>query len=402
MNDRSLRIWVGALLLALALPAVAQTINLATNVRGNLSVNNLNGGLGATSGAVWTGAGAWMPPSSLGYVVGPASATSGDVVLFDGITGKLVKDAGALSYGSLAAIGANTILGNNTAGSATPVAIPIGGCSSASSALIWTTSTGFGCNTSIIAATVTTNANLTGPVTSSGNATTITSTIAAGGPVGSATVAPIITYNAAGQLTAVSIATIAPTIGSVTGLGTGVATALGVNVGTAGAPIVNGGALGTPSGGTVTNLTGTAAINITGTVSGNTITTGTGTLTIVTGGQVLCYKSGTWTPGFSGYTIVGGSSGSTATYVRIGKKVEVGIDLIAGTSSISTAGSSWVTGAPYTITRPSALVGAANTGTGVSFGSGYANSGNGIFTPSWGATASVQINAVYETDDACS
>src|ERR1700677_938790 len=51
--------------------------------------------------------------------------------------------------------------------------------------------------------------------------------ITAGGPTGSATVAPIITYNAAGQLTAVSSATITPAIGSVTGLGSGVATALG-------------------------------------------------------------------------------------------------------------------------------------------------------------------------------
>lgn len=58
--------------------------------------------------------------------------------------------------------------------------------------------------------------------------------ITAGGPTGSATVAPIITYNAAGQLTAVSSATITPAIGSVTGLGTGVVTALGNAVGGAG------------------------------------------------------------------------------------------------------------------------------------------------------------------------
>jgi len=60
----------------------------------------------------------------------------------------------------------------------------------------------------------------------------------------------------------------------VSGLGTGVATALAVNVGTAGAPVVNGGALGTPSGGTVTNLTGTASININGTVGATTASTG--------------------------------------------------------------------------------------------------------------------------------
>lgn len=57
-------------------------------------------------------------------------------------------------------------------------------------------------------------------------------------------------------------------------VGTGVLTALGVNVGSAGAFVVNGGALGTPSSGTVTNLTGTASININGTVGATTPTTG--------------------------------------------------------------------------------------------------------------------------------
>jgi len=56
--------------------------------------------------------------------------------------------------------------------------------------------------------------------------------------------------------------------------GTGVVTALGVNTGSSGAFVVNGGALGTPSSGTVTNLTGTASININGTVGATTPTTG--------------------------------------------------------------------------------------------------------------------------------
>ena len=59
-----------------------------------------------------------------------------------------------------------------------------------------------------------------------------------------------------------------------TALGTGVQTAIGVNVGTAGAVVVNGGALGTPSSGTVTNLTGTASINVNGTVGATTANTG--------------------------------------------------------------------------------------------------------------------------------
>src|ERR1700689_2562375 len=61
--------------------------------------------------------------------------------------------------------------------------------------------------------------------------------ITAGGPTGSATVVPIITYNAAGQLTTVSSATITPAIGSVTGLGTGVATLLGGNSSGTGGPV---------------------------------------------------------------------------------------------------------------------------------------------------------------------
>lgn len=56
--------------------------------------------------------------------------------------------------------------------------------------------------------------------------------------------------------------------------GTGVVTALGVNVGSTGALITFNGALGTPSSGTVTNLTGTASININGTVGATTANTG--------------------------------------------------------------------------------------------------------------------------------
>lgn len=55
--------------------------------------------------------------------------------------------------------------------------------------------------------------------------------------------------------------------------GTGVQTALGVNIGSAGAPVLFNGALGTPSSGTVTNLTGTASININGTVGATTPST---------------------------------------------------------------------------------------------------------------------------------
>jgi hypothetical protein len=111
-------------------------------------------------------------------------------------------------------------------------------------------------------------------LTLTGTQFSITNTAVTAGSYGSATQVGTFTVNAQGQLTLAGNTTVTPAVGSITGLGTGVGTALTVNVGTAGAFVVNGGALGTPSSGTVTNLTGTASININGTVGATTPTTG--------------------------------------------------------------------------------------------------------------------------------
>lgn len=95
-----------------------------------------------------------------------------------------------------------------------------------------------------------------GNVTAAGTLATVNSNV---GTFGSATQGSVITVNGKGLITAASNVTITPAIGSITGLGTGVATALAVNIGSAGAPVLFNGAGGTPSSIVLTNATGTAA-----------------------------------------------------------------------------------------------------------------------------------------------
>lgn len=139
---------------------------------------------------------------------------------------------------------------------------------------------------------------------------TLAGVITAGGPTGSSTVIPVITYDAKGRLTAVTTATIAPTLGSLSGLGTGVATALAINVGTAGATVILNGALGTPASGVATNLTGIAAGLTAGSVTTNANLTGV--ITSSGNATVIASQTGTGTkfvvdtaPTIAGLTVTG-------------------------------------------------------------------------------------------------
>jgi hypothetical protein len=57
----------------------------------NLPVTKLNGGTGANSGSFWRGDGQWAPPAGGGDLVGPSLSVDGELPLYSGTTGKVLK-----------------------------------------------------------------------------------------------------------------------------------------------------------------------------------------------------------------------------------------------------------------------------------------------------------------------
>lgn len=164
------------------------------------------------------------------------------------------------------------------------------------------------------------------------------------GSFGSATQCTAVTVNAKGLITAASQTTCTPAVGSITGLGTGVATALGINIGSAGAFITFNGALGTPSSGVGTNLTSLNATNLaSGTVAAARMpaltgdcTTSVGTVATTCTGINGVNQNAAWTSYSPTITSGAGTitaSSATGRYKQIGKTVIVEVDV-----TITTAG----------------------------------------------------------------
>jgi hypothetical protein len=84
------------------------TVRLDADVANNLPVSRLNGGTGASAATYWRGDGLWVSPTGAGDVQGPGSAVDGEVTLFSGTTGKVLRTFGGAA--GFAKVGPGTAL----------------------------------------------------------------------------------------------------------------------------------------------------------------------------------------------------------------------------------------------------------------------------------------------------
>jgi len=199
---------------------------VVTNLTGTASIN-INGTVGASTAS--SGAFTTLTTSSVTNLAGLTASTA------------LALDASK----NVVSV-ANTGTGSNVLNTSPTLVTPALGTPSA---LVGTNITGTAAG--LTAGNVTTNANLTGAVTSVGNATSL------------------------GSFTSAQLAT---ALTDETGTGANVF---------ATSPTLVTPALGTPSSGVVTNLTGTASININGTVGATTAAAGAFTTVTATGSAVI-------------------------------------------------------------------------------------------------------------------
>ena len=228
--------------------------------------------------------------------------------IFGTVTGDITITAAGVS-----AIGATKVTNAMLAGSISNAnlansTITIGSTSTALGAtsttiagLVSVTSTGFTGSLSGNASTVTTNANLSGDITSAGNVTTLAS-VASAGTTGGSTAIPVITINAKGLTTSITTAAVVAPAGTLSGatLASNVVASSLTSVGTlAGVTATGTAALAT--------LTVSGDATVTGNLYVNGTTTSVNTTDLYVSDKFITLASGSATSGDSGIIIDRGS-----------------------------------------------------------------------------------------------
>ena len=108
-------------------------------------------------------------------------------------------------------------------------------------------------------------------------------------------------------------------------------------------------------------------------------TAGTGTSELLSD-----YEEGTWTPVLNSFTQVGVAT-ATGRYTKIGDTVYIYCSIVAGTTIASVAGTSNITGLPFTVGKSGGCI-INNVSTGISDGTGSIYEAGPIYPCSWTAT----------------